>query len=76
MVGLFVRLKLRLLRASLRKPARLVLVILGLVLGTLTVGLLGVSLFVFRDEPRTAAALVKSTSTSAGAAASASAASA
>ncbi len=57
MVGLFVRLKLRLLRASLRRPARLVLVILGLAVGVLTVGLLGVSLFVFRDEPRTAAAL-------------------
>jgi ABC-2 type transport system permease protein len=56
-VGLFVRLKLRLLRASLRKPARLVLVLLALVLGTFTVGLFGVSLFVFRDEPRTAAAL-------------------
>lgn len=57
MVGLFVRLKLRLLRASLRKPARLVLVILGLVLGVLMVGLFGASLVVFRDEPRTAAAL-------------------
>ena len=54
MVGLFVRLKLRLLRASLRKPARLVLVILGLGGGTLTVGLVGASRFVFRDEPRTA----------------------
>ena len=57
MVGLFVRLKLRLLRASLRTPARLALVILGLVLGTLTVGLFAVSLSVVRDEPRTAAAL-------------------
>lgn len=57
MVGLFVRLKLRLLRASLRKPARLVLVILSLVLGSLVVGLFGLSLFVLRDEPRTAAAL-------------------
>jgi ABC-2 type transport system permease protein len=56
-VGLFVRLKLRLLRASLRNPARLVLVILGSVLGLVTIGLLGVSLFVFRDEPRTVAAL-------------------
>jgi ABC-2 type transport system permease protein len=56
-VGLFVRLKLRLLRASLRRPARLVLVLLALVLGLFTVGLFGVSLFVFRDEPRTAAAL-------------------
>jgi ABC-2 type transport system permease protein len=32
-------------------------VVLGLVFGTLTAGLFGVSLFVFRDEPRTAAAL-------------------
>jgi ABC-2 type transport system permease protein len=56
-VGLFVRLKLRLLRASLRRPSRLVVVILGLVLGLCTVGLFGVSLFVFRDEPRTAASL-------------------
>jgi len=51
-VGLFVRLKLRLLRASLRKPARLVLVILGLVLGVLMVGLFGASLVVFRGRRR------------------------
>jgi ABC-2 type transport system permease protein len=56
-VGLFVRLKLRLLRASLRTPARLVLVLLGLVFGLLTVGLVGIALVVFRDEPRTAASI-------------------
>jgi ABC-2 type transport system permease protein len=56
-VGLFVQLKLRLLRASLRRPARLALVIVGFVLGVLAVGLLGAALLVLRDEPRTAAAL-------------------
>jgi ABC-2 type transport system permease protein len=56
-VGLFVRLKLRLLRASLRKPARLVLVILGLVFGIVTIALFGASLLVVRDEPRTVTAL-------------------
>jgi ABC-2 type transport system permease protein len=56
-VGLFVRLKLRLLRATLRKPARLAIVITGLVCGVLTIGLIGVALVVFRDEPRTAASI-------------------
>jgi ABC-2 type transport system permease protein len=56
-VGLFVRLKLRLLTGALRQPARLALVLIGLGFGLLAIGLVGVALFVFRDSPRTAAAL-------------------
>jgi ABC-2 type transport system permease protein len=56
-VGLFVRLKLRLLLGALRRPARRVLILLGLVFGLLLITLIGVALFVFRDEPRTAVAL-------------------
>lgn len=57
MVGLFVRLKLRLLLGALRRPARRVLILLGLVFGLFVITLIGLSLFVLRDEPRTAAAL-------------------
>lgn len=56
MVGLFVRLKLRLVRAALRSPARLALVVVGAALGVLAVGLLGAALVYFRDEPATVAA--------------------
>lgn len=57
MVGLFIRLKLRLLRGGLRSPARLAVFVVGAVLGFGCVALLGIPLFVFRDDPRTAPAL-------------------
>jgi ABC-2 type transport system permease protein len=50
-------LKLRLLLGGLRRPARRVLFVAGLLFGLLTITLVGAALFVFRDEPRTATAL-------------------
>jgi ABC-2 type transport system permease protein len=55
-VGLFVRLKLRLVAGSLRHPARAALVVVGSLLGLAGVGLVGAALVVFRDEPATVAA--------------------
>ena len=56
MVGLFVRLKLRLLRGALRTPARLVLLLVGGLGGVGCIALIGAALVVFRDEPATVAA--------------------
>lgn len=56
MVGLFVRLKLRLLTGALRSPSRLVLILLGSVLGLVGVVSVGTALVVFRDEPATVTA--------------------
>lgn len=56
MVGLVVRLKLRLLRGALRSPARLALVLLGAAFGLLVVALLGAALVYLRDTPATVAA--------------------
>lgn len=57
MVGLFVRLKLRLLAGALRNPARLVGIILGTVFGLGAAALVGAALLYLRDDRQTAAAL-------------------
>jgi ABC-2 type transport system permease protein len=57
MVGLFVRLKLRLLAGSLRSPARRAGFVIGLVLGLLVVGPLAVALQLLRDDPAAGAAV-------------------
>lgn len=57
MVGLFVRLKLRLLAGALRTPARRVGIALGAAFGLAAAALLGAALFYLRDDRVTAAAL-------------------
>lgn len=56
MVGLFVRLKVRLLLGTLRSPARVLLVLTGALLGLVVIGGVAAALVVVRDEPATVAA--------------------
>lgn len=51
MVGLFLRLKLRLLRGALRSPARLAFTLIGLLLGLATAAVVLAGLLVLRDDP-------------------------
>lgn len=56
MAGLFLRLKLRLLRNALRTPSRAAFLLVGLVLGLLLTGFLAIGYQVLRDDPPVATA--------------------